>query len=397
MKKNLTLRLIKGGKGPNIDYTFNKAIVTKSRLMGTIALKILWTKNHQRRVQWFILDSEDHGIFDYGEYHGDSSLKEAMLTQRFMGHLGGRFVSLKEKEALFLVQHYAILNKLFNKELPQKEDYDFILKKKVSLSSPELEVLNTKIFETLDTVEELLHYYVMRAVGNDPNGMQYLLSKEAQEYIIDYKPVNKASVLLKNEISLCLKGKEISSYIVRSIIDTDGSYTLVNSMIKVDRKEKKVIDSEITNIVPISPEAVAEEIKRIEYIRVFKVINEGCLTRWLESSSINLLNYDFHQGRMLVEFRKNNDHVKNSIFQISGDILAIYFINKFNQLIVCYYNSDDFDTIYNKTLNINDGDCIKELCKFQLRASVIYEYAEMKEMDFLKYMNEHHLDSFTKV
>lgn len=387
-----SLKVIKGGKGANLEVVFVKALVTQTRLMGTIALKIVWTENNKPFVQWFILDAEDHGIFDYEEYKGNSSLEEERLTQRFMGHLGGRIIDLKEKEALYLVQFYSFLNKIFNKELPRESNYSFILNKKLSLSTIELEKLNRKIFEEIDTVEELLHYFVMRAVGNDSSGLQYLLSDEAREFFLDYKPVSKASVLLKNEIKAYHRESLNDSYITRSIVDTDGSYSQVVSIIGINEGSKRIIDAEVASITEMSPEEVAEEIKRPEYIRVYRVEDWSNVVSWLNRASINLLNYEFQQGRMLVEFRKSNNHVKRKVFQISGDILAIYFINKFNQFILCYYSVDDLQYISRDVINKISKEYLKELCHFQLKASVIYEYAEMQEMDFLKYIKEYHLN-----
>jgi hypothetical protein len=145
----------------------------------------------------------------------------------------------------------------------------------------------------------------------------------------------------------------------------------------------------------LEPEEVAEEITAAEYIKVYKVLGDAAgFVSALQRVKSNLLQYQFHQGQMLVEFRDNNDHVKKQLYHIGDDIKAIYFINSFKELIVCYYQKEDYTEIINSLLAYFDSR-LKEISSYRLEGSVIYQYAEGQKQEFAEYLSEMRLIDYS--
>ncbi|SCZ07421.1 hypothetical protein [Alkaliphilus peptidifermentans] len=381
--------VIKGGKNTGTEKCFKSALVTRTRLMGVVALKLHWIKkDNQNFLQWFLLDAEEHGIYDYDDMITGSIDNEAEeTTHRFMGHLGGEIVSLTEEEAVFLVKHYAAQNKLFNKELPRIEAYKFILDKNLEFIEDKLLTLNNKIYENISTYQELIHYFIMRSVGNDEEGVKYFLSNSTNK--INYKPIERAAVLLKNEIRILKNDGVNSTYITKSIVDRNDNYHIIHSQITINEDKLTIVNAEVIKVISVSPEEVAYEIKSPEYIKVYKTLQhtEKFLSS-LEHLNKMAIKYEFPQGKMFVEFRSNNEHVKRKNFFIGADILAIYFLNHFNQFIVCYYHEEDFKIIEKNLMTIPTRRTLENLKEYQLKGSIIYEYAEVKKIDFIEYIKK---------
>ncbi|KAB3537262.1 hypothetical protein F8154_02920 [Alkaliphilus pronyensis] len=387
MLNKKSLKIIKGGKENTIKQSFEGAVATRTRLMGVIALKIHWVREDKLNYfQWFLFDSEEHGIYDYEDMLTNNVIKSAEITQRFMGHLGGEIVNINEEEAMYLIQYYGYQNLIHKKDLPSFYSYSFTLKKEVQLSSEKLDILNKKIYEEISSYIELIHYFIMRKVGNDIDGAEYLLSKDTINY--DYKPTEGAAVLLKNEIRILESDGINSTYICKSVVDRNEDYKIIHSKILINEEELSIVNAEVIEIITVSPEEVAYEIKNTEYIKTYELQQHSeKLIASLEHLNKNALQYNFKQGKMYVEFRKNNQHVKRKTFYIGGDILAIYFLNHFNQFIVCYYDEGDYAIIEKSLMTIPVRKILKELRGIKLKGSIIYEYAEAKETDFCQYIN----------
>lgn len=393
MLKAKKFKIIIGGKdNRDNQLVFIEAFATKTRMMGVIALKLLWrdTSNQHYLAQWFTLDAEEHGIYDHVNIHTKSMRETDKYTQQFMGSLGGEKVSITEREAVYLINHYVRMNIIHNKDITREEEFKFLITDDVALSEEELNILNSKIYEEIESPVQLLNLFLMRLVAKDQEAMSRYVNSEAMQYISALNLVDKAASLLKNKSNLIDRVDSSFVYAVEALVDHQADYFIAKLELEVSSKEKEYIVTKIIFLDKeyLEPEEVAEEITVPEYIKVFKILGdeEGFVSA-LERVKSNALQYQFLQGLMLVEFRKNNDHVKKQLYHIGGDIRAIYFINSFKEFIVCYYQEEDYSAIYNSVLAYLDIR-LDEVNSYRLEGSVIYQYAEMQKQEFTSYVTE---------
>ncbi len=386
------LKLIKGGKTIEDKYCFVNAIATKTRLMGVISLKLLWRSSLTKEylAQWFTLDSEEHGIYDYVSVRTKSFAETDKYTQQFMGSLGGEIVSITEREAIFLINHYKRMNKLYNKEIPKELELKFIFDVALDLNEEEGLRLQDKIYEAIESPIQLINFFVMRLVAKDMEAMERYSSPELIAYLADLSLVNRASSLLKNSSAIVDRVDSRYVYSVRSLVDAQSEYFTLSFEIEVKRilNEFRISKGIFLGKEAVEPELVAEEIRTPEHIRLYKIISdEEKFLRTVEQHKGSLLEYQFLQGKMLVEFRSHNDHVKKQNYHIGGDIRAIYFINSYKEFIICYYDAEDFAAIYNDFLCFIDMR-LELLMEETLNSSVIYQYAELQRLEFYDYLTQ---------
>ncbi|WP_026475743.1 hypothetical protein [Alkaliphilus transvaalensis] len=390
MSENRKLTVLKGGKTNSKGrYLFHSAIGTKTRLMGVVALKLHWVGEDNHFVQWFLLDAEEHGIYDYISTKTASIEETDRYTGQFMGNLGGEAIPLTRKEAFFLIQRFAKDNKRFRKPLPRPEGYQFILKAFVNLKSEEIRRLNEKIFEEIVQPPQLINFFIMRTIAKDFEGMDYLLDYThlSQKDISNYMPLKKAGVLLKNNIKNTIQQDQ---YITYTIVEVKGSYYRLKWRVTVTKTSGtyRIKDAKILRRQLIPPEEVAVEIQNPEYINLYRIKgNLEKIDQTLKDPAHQFIRYKFHQGIMYVAFHKNNNHVLRYLYHIGGDIKAIYFINHFNQLIACYYHQDDLEAIKDLLKDPLTDKEIELIETYEKKGSIIYEYAEAEEVDFFEYIN----------
>jgi|GEM_PF-5251510 len=393
MLKARGFKLIKGGKaiGEN-NYSFESAIATKTRLMGVVALKLLWRDRltQEYLAQWFMLDAEEHGIYDYISVYTKNINETNKYTQQFMGSLGGDIVNLTEKEATYLINHYKKMNVIYNKEIPRENEFRFLIKHEVLLNEEELLNLQDKIYEEIESPIQLINFFMMRLVTKDREAMARYANEETVDYLLSLSLVEKAASLLKNKSTIIDRVDSKYVYSVEGLVDAQNNYFIVKLEVEVKRivNNFRINNSIFIGKDAIGPEEVAERIKTQEHISLYKILTDvDKFKESVQQLKDNSLQYQFLQGLMFVEFRKNNDHVQKQDYHMGGDIKAIYFINNFKEFIVCYYDMKDFEDIYNNFLAYLDIRLEKQK-EVALNGSIIYQYAEMQQLDFNSYLEE---------
>ncbi|QEK13188.1 hypothetical protein FQB35_13415 [Crassaminicella thermophila] len=377
-------RVIKGNKFEwvNSKYHFLEAYVTNTRLMGVIGLYILWkTEDGDTFHQFFHLDAEEYGFDDYMSIYGENMQEVERIIARMMGGLGGDFVSINEKEAKYLVQSFVYKNKKWNKVLPEpKYEYDFILKEEIYLSEEEKLRLWEKICEDIKSYMHLINYFVMRAVGNDEEALAYLSKGH-----IDYKPVVKPSVLLKNVIE-----EDKDSYITESLVDVGNHYKMFVSEIKVANTEKglKVEKAEIKSIMKITSTEAAFGLTRKEHLLVYYVKDTGQVIKLLEQEKPHAMKHSHNFGFLYTEFNPTNDHVNSQVYYLNNDIYGVYYITTSDQLVVAAYSQDKIDEIERYFRE----SIFKELLELEecmdLDNSLLYEFVNSEYDNIFEFLGE---------
>jgi len=387
-KKN-RLRVIRGGKIlTNNLYSFVSAISTRTRLMGVIALKVHWLKtNKENFIQWFLLDTEDHGIYDYISIVTTNENEFDLHTDRFMGSLGGIKVNLTEREAIHLIKTYSNMNIKYGQPLPPPSfEYRSIIRTKLIMNKKEQNILSDKIYEKIESPIQLINFFIMRTVGNDEVAKNYLFSEDKCNSCKKFKVVHRSSILLKNNVYLVKTFIDSWIYTVKSVVDTNEGYLKVISTIEVKklRDEFRVTRAKVIDMSEISHDLIVNEIRNIEHLILFKIKFNCHIESELLKIKPKILKYDFSNGVMLVEYRDNNDHVKEEEYRLSGDLYAIYYITDFDELIICYYKEHDIDGIRNVCDRLSEG--LKFIRNVTTKNSVIYEYARSSNESFSSYL-----------
>ncbi|QUH26745.1 hypothetical protein [Serpentinicella alkaliphila] len=381
-------KIIRGGKtNPKISQTFYSAIATRTRLMGVIALKVHWiTTENKNFVQWFLLDAEEHGIYDYASILTFNENELDLYTDRFMGSLGGGKVSISEEDVIYLIKNYGRLNLKFNQPLPPPSfEYDFIIKRKNQLDIQGQEALTAKIYEKIESPIQLVNFFLMKVVANDLPGSRYLYCGED----LNIKLVDKASILLKNTVKLVEEHCDRALYTAKSIIDSDSGYINVVTLVETKKAEDefRVKSVKVVDKFQVPYELIYKEIKKQEHILVYRIGSCEALERELLIIKPKLLKYEFINGLMFVEYRKNNDHVKNEEYYLGADLLAIYFISDFDEFIICYYDENDMNELQNLLNYIKSKGMLSKPKEIVVEGSVIYQYAQNLEEDFMTFIN----------
>ncbi|WP_129595751.1 hypothetical protein [Anaerophilus nitritogenes] len=384
MNKN-RFKVIRGKKEKleKRKYKFVSAYVTNTRLMGVMGLKIKW-KNEEEEIfyQFFHLDCEEFGLDDYKSVMGEQTYQVKKIMASMMGGLGGKLISLNKKQAIYLLQEFIDKNKYWKEPLPEpEEEYLFLVEKKIILLEEEIKKLWEKICEPIDSITQLVHYYVMRGVGMDKLGMNYLSTKK-----IDYMPIEKPSALIKNTIEKIERNQEIS-YMTESLIDVEDHYKMVVSEIKVDKDSCKIIDARVQSSMRITMTEAAFTLTKREYLLVYDVEDLVEVIGILDEEKMHAMKHSYPSGYLYTEFYPTNDHVKQDTYYLNGDVYGVYYITLAHQFVIACYDEKNLKEIQKEFEKKKWETYLDFRERIEVDHSLIYEFVHSEYdniFDFLE-------------
>ena len=339
------LRVIKGNKIQGIEkkYNFIEAQVTNTRLMGVIGLRITWELDTGEIYhQFFHLDAEEYGFDDYAGITNGSDEEIENITGKTMGGLGGELISLSEREARYLIKAFASKNKQWRQPMPEPEwEYFFILKEEVSMTDKEIEKLWDKVCDAIHSPNQLINYYIMRAVGLDTDGMAYLSSQD-----IDYKPVNRPATLLKNTIE-AVQEEGSTSYITESVVDMGEHYKMVVSELHIVQTPKgpRIDRAEIRSAMNITSTEAAFSLGKKEYLLIYQINDILEILRLLDLRKPHAMRHVYEAGYLFTEFNPTNEHVNKNVYYLNEDIYGVYYVTAGEQLVAAAYSKERIEEI----------------------------------------------------
>lgn len=383
-------KVIKGGAANAVNYAnrkFISAFITDTRLMGVVGLYIHWELFSSDFIsdfhQYFYFDAEEYGFETYKSMMGNDSEALAMIEQALIGGLGGNKVNVSEKEARFLVQKYVAMNEDLSLPLPdQKSEYEFILAEPVTLSEMENRELIDKLCTLILTDYQLINYYLMRVYGRD---------FEAAAYLTDLKPdydliaEETGATLCKNTIEEYFD-EEGSSYLCESLLEFDGKYKLAVSEITIENL--KITSIKKRSSFHVTSAEAAMMLNHPEFITVYEILTEPeeFASRFTEVST-NCMQTVHENGRLYLEFKKDNNHVNRRVFRLNEDIHGLYYVTDFGQLIIAAYSLLEIREI-EKTLNKSEaGACIVPTSKYEFKEPILYEFIQSDFDDFSDFLD----------
>ncbi len=352
---------------------FEKAKVTKSRLMGSIGLYIKWKENNNTLDQFFLLDAEGDGITDYVGLKNADDESVKLEINRLMGGLGAKTESLSEKETKNLLFNYAKMNLKGSLTFPEPfDEYENLLKKDINL---DMRALFMKTCTEIQTDIEFINYMTMRLIARDNEALSYFCSDSDMKFPqISEKPGS----LLKNNVVRVSKDRYFSNAVLE---DDTGYYRLKIGFTLINENSFSIRAILITDKQGIPSSIIKSEIARPEYIANFRIIKEQTDKHLLQIMPM-LYKVEFDNGMMFTRFKIDNEHVKQTEYKISDDLEGIYFLNK-RELVFAAFNEKS----YQEGISVlKDSDQIKLINEFIFPYPVIYDFAQSDYENFSKYL-----------
>ncbi|MDD3168682.1 MAG: hypothetical protein PHC91_04345 [Eubacteriales bacterium] len=382
--------VIKGGAAAALSNNrrrFLSGFITDTRLMGVIGLYIHWELSSTESVsdfhQFFYFDAEEYGFETYKSLLGSDTDELTIMEQALIGGLGGSKVNVNERESLYLIQKYVAMNEALSIPLPDgRNEFGFLLGDPITLSDSENEILIDKLCTPIISEYQLINYFLMRVYGRDFEAAAYLAREDLSLEIL---PEEEGATLCKNSIEEYYD-ENGCSYLCESLIEYDGKYKLVVSEIYL--KEGKVSGTKKRSAFQVTSAEAAMMLNHPEFITVYEILTEmeDFLQRFAHLSA-NSMQTLHENGRLYLEFNKNNDHVNRKVFRLNEDIHGLYYATDFGQLIIATYNLSEIHEI-EKTLSKSEiCSCIIPTAKYEFKEPILYEFIQSDFDDFTDFLD----------
>jgi hypothetical protein len=382
--------VIKGGAAAALSNNrrrFHSGFITDTRLMGVVGLYIHWELSNTEFVsdfhQFFYFDAEEYGFETYKSLLGSDTEALNIMEQALIGGLGGNKVNVNEREAVFLVQKYVAMNEALSLPLPDgRNEFSFLLTDPVTLTDNENEILIDKLCTPIVSEYQLINYFLMRVFGRDFEAAAYLA---LDDFSLDNLPEEEGATLCKNSIEEFFD-ESGCSYLCESLIEYDGKYKLVVSELYLE--EGKVSGTKKRSAFLVTSAEAAMLLNHPEFITVYEILTEmDDFLRRFASLSTNSMQTIHENGRLYLEFNKNNDHVNKKIFRLNEDIHGLYFATDFGQLIIATYSLSEIHEI-EKTLSKSEiSTCIIPTAKYEFKEPILYEFIQSDFDDFSDFLD----------
>ena len=393
------LKLIKGGfptPSAGDSREFVSAFVTDTRLMGVVGLYIHWKMTNTIYCtdlhQFFYFDAEEFGLENYQSLIGDDAPGLAILEKSVIGGLGGKKVELTEAEACYLVQSFAEDTKKLRKPMPDgREEYGFILNEPVTLTRKERAVLIQKCCTPIESDYQLVHYYLMRAFGKDRKGMSILTSPNARTEDMGELSEFRPCTLCKNTIEEFMNEDGEISYLNESLVETGSQYKLIMS--EITTEDGLVLSARRKSAFPVTVAEVSMMLARPEFVTVFEILadpDDFDLDFTIHSAGFMMTSHD--NGRLYMEFNRNNSHVNQRVFRLNDDIHGLYYVSDFGQLIVAAYSLNAIREVEVGLQKSPLNALILPTAKYEFKEPVLYEFIHSDFEDFDDFLDSLRVD-----
>ncbi|MBR5228668.1 MAG: hypothetical protein IKV96_02385, partial [Firmicutes bacterium] len=343
----------------------------------------------------FYLDAEEYGIESYIEGYDHNPPEIITERERLFNALGGRPVSITEKEARFLVQTHLHINKKYNQDLPEgREKFNFMLKPEQTLTPEEYFQLYDKLCDVPPMPRYIVNHCIMRSVSGDVRGASYMAADayfpEGTIVTPDMVPQFEMTGIFNDQpATLCRNTIEVHGdpsenvFLSESVIEYRGSYRLMTSEIKLTPECNKVIYANKVSDFKITSAEAAMLMNRSEYITVYEVMVDD--PEFMASFKQFVEPYTettYDMGKMYINFNETNAHVGRSVYRINDDIHAMYYLTDFGELLIMAY---DFPTVQEAEMRMALSlypHPMTVTMKYEFKEPVIYEFIKSGYDDF---------------
>ena len=389
--KKPELKVIEGGLSVPVSQQkklFVSAYVTDTRLMGVIVVGIRWKLDNDfpdtDYYQFFYFDCEEYGFETYKSIVSDSHDAVELVERTLIGGLGGRKASISKKQAFALIKKYAAFNLIKGIELPGKTDeYDFILDSTYPLTPEQSKALDRAQCGHVTCDFQVINYFMMRIIGHDYEGASFLCENEIlpEEFKWVYEDYPMAS-LCRNAID----EKSEGIYLCESLISYDEKNITLISEIEI--RDLKVVSFKRCSTFNISDIEANMMLSKSEFVTLYDLMMPP------EEATVNLIQHTGNamishhdNGKLLMLFNKNNNHVSERVFLLSNDVFGLYFITEGGQLMAAAYNIRNIQTLERELRKSSLAPYLMTVSKYEFKDPVLYEFMQSQFDDFNDFLD----------
>lgn len=364
---------------------FTSAYATNTRLMGVVCMYIHFdlpdNPSLRELHQFFYFDAEEYGFETYRGILGNDAEAVQEAEDTLAAGLGGEKVDLTLREAMFLLQEYVRFNRRSKLPLPEGlPEYGFLLSQDITLSQPDQYILMGKLCTSIQSIRELINYFMMRVFGRDFTAAAYLTKGSVQ---LDQFPEFKAGTLCKNKIR---QGDEADSYVCESLVELDNSYHITVSTVRAGAGQ--ITGFSRVSSFKVSPAEASMMLSRSEFVTVFELLEPPetftkSATRRTRTSMVNT----HDTGTLFMMFHPNNSHVDKWEYRLNDDVLGMYFVSAGGQLIAAAYCLNDIRALEHDLGQSSFARRLIPTAKFEFQEPVLYEFIHSGFDDFNQFVD----------
>lgn len=388
MMKKSNLKIIEGGIRPKEECKkiFISSYITDTRLMGAMGMFVRWEVLDCREcddlLQFFYFDTEEFGLESYQSIWGYDKTRMLHIEHTTIGCLGGKKIPLTEKEVCAMVKHYHNMTVANGISLPKEHyEYDFILSQDCKLTPEEEKTLINKICTPVISDQQAAHYFMMRVFGRDQRGALYLCDETFDKDNTDLFPHFKPSTMFKNTFTI-----QDDYCICESLINEDEQYFICTSKLKL--KNCKVLEAKAISSFAISQHEAAMILNRTEYVSVYEMISEDILPPDAALELSFNTTCSFHSnGKLIMAFKENNDHVNEDVFLLNNDIYGTYFITPLGQFVLTANSLENIKKLENNLSKSSVGPFLMSIGKFAFREAITGDFIGSDFYDFMEFID----------
>ena len=414
MENKSPFQVLRGGLSDSARTSrkeFLNGFITDTRLMGVVGVYVHWLLPENTVMkhfhQFFYLDSEDLGFDTYesvlAEDEEDQYFEIRTIENRLMGGLGGKKTEITEKELRWLVQEYVKQNIRMKVPLPDNfGEYEFLLSPIVQLSEEEEYVLMCKQCTPLPTANFVINYFLMRCFGRDFTAAKFLTKGYVRT---DLFSEHKGATLLTNTIDEATDEQSgsnaayyatdddksfgtfstLKAYLCRSLIEYDNKYFLIVTQVTLDKL--KVVKYERISSFQITATEASMMTSKPEFITLFDFMGEGSefendATPLTEKAMVT----QHDNGRILMIFYPDNNHVGKSEYRLSDDVIGVYYILDDGQIILSANDRKSIKILENDLHGSPYGHLVVPIAKYQFKEPVLYDFISSGMDDFEEFV-----------
>lgn len=384
-----------GGAGSSLPYRFIKGEITDTRLMGVVGMHLHWDLREAANSdlhQFFYFDVEELGLDQLLVYRGSDPLAVELSCKACFGGLGGKMVGLSEAEGRWLAKHFVEETKKKEEPVPENlYEIEYILEAPAELSEAERLSLGRRMCTPRSTDNAVIHYFLMRLFGQDPEGAALLAAPSLDiSGCMDISVPGGASFLM-NTISVQTEPDGSKAFLCESLVEADDGHWMVFSEIGVS--EGAVCRAALKTRFRVTASEASLKLRRTEYVSVFEIRGEPSGFEDAFAPFVIGATATMHEcGTMYMEFKPHNLHVERPVFNLSDDIEALYFVSEFGQLIVGAYS---YESICRAEARVS-GPELRSLVfptgKYKFPEAVLFEFAQSGFDDFNEFISSIQLE-----
>ncbi len=371
---------------------FIGAMATNTRLMGVVGV-IAHFRNERGEAltQVLHLDYEEYGIDGYQLFVDVSEPEIQKEIQKVTGGLGGNFVEIDYEAYRHLVyEAYLLDRQSVHIQYDILPTFPEILQPLV-LKDQNLRDLYDLVGPLVETDLERLNYGLMRMTGHDENAFMYLSDVTIPSAW--YQEVAAPGTLLKNTIheveSKSVEGVNgLITYRCEALIDQYDRYKLIHLNLEIadTSKGRRIVGIKMISVLNISAYEASFQLRKREHIAVYEILQD-VFKDFFEEAYPEMLINSHGAGDLFTQFNTNNQHVSKSVYYLSGDVYANYYITDEEQMVISTFDLENLDHI-DMALSHKFEGMLAKIGEMTADQSILYDFVTSGYGNLYEYLED---------